>query len=71
MIIYRIVEMQEDAKGYNTYEHVKDKFITAFQNKVNEFLNNGYVPAGGISISQINMVNGYGDVHFAQALIKE
>jgi len=70
-MIYRIVEMQEKAESYNSYEHVKVNFITAFQNKVNEFLNIGYVPAGGISISQINIANGYGYVHFVQALIKE
>jgi hypothetical protein len=49
-MIYKIVEMPENAEYYNKYEHVKEKFITTFQNKVNEFLNIGYVPSGGISI---------------------
>jgi len=69
---YKIVEMQEKAESYNNNEYTREKFITSFQNRVNEFLNNGYVPSGGICVSHVSVANGNpGFVHLAQALIKE
>jgi len=71
-MIYKIVEMKITAYYYKTDEREKERFITSFQNKVNEFLNNGYVPSGGICISQPGLSgDSIGDVLFAQALIKE
>jgi hypothetical protein len=65
-MVYKIVEMQTRASNY---DYNKEDFIKSFQNKVNEFLDNGYVPTGGICISKLNPPSG--DVHFVQALIKE
>lgn len=64
---YKIVEMKTDTISYDAYEHKKKELITSFQNEVNKYLNNGYILAGGVSISHIAP----GSFHFAQALIKE
>jgi len=63
---YKIVEMEIYISNYNNKG--KEYFITSFQDKVNEFLKNGYIPTGGICISYFPSGN---MIHFAQALIKE
>jgi len=65
---YKIVEKTITYTDFYKYERAKAEAITSFQNEVNQLLNNGYVLAGGVSISE---TSGSGaTIHFAQALIK-
>jgi hypothetical protein len=63
---YKIVEMTIGSTSFFKYKHAKAEFMTSFQNEVNKLLNDGYILAGGINITQTPP----GDFNFAQALIK-
>jgi hypothetical protein len=64
---YKVIEMHLGNNYYFNYEPKKREFITTFQNEVNKYLNDGYIPTGGINVL-LSSVDGL--VHFAQALIK-
>jgi hypothetical protein len=67
---YKIVEMNLDINTYLQYKSIlRENLINDFQNKINELLNEGYIPTGGICISQIVDHPNHGQVQFTQALI--